>query len=113
MRITDIENNPLDRASDSVRESSSNVRTIRIETIETGFVLVCNHSVDDVTVEGRLVGDSVWIDLETIGIDLSPYTGTSRNFEIRYTAGSVYGGNPISDTNPFQNRIWDFTLRRL
>jgi hypothetical protein len=112
MQITDIDDNPLDRVSESVRESSSNVRTIRINTIEAGFTLICEHSVDDVAIEGRLVGETLWIDLETTGIDLTPYAGTSRDFEIRYTAGAVYGGNPISDSNPFQTRLFDFLLSR-
>lgn len=112
MQITDLSNNPINRVQDAVRADSSNVRTIRINAIEAGFTLKCDVSVPDVDVEGRAVGDVSWVDLETTGIDLDPYVGTSQDFEVRYSADDVYGGDPVSDANPLQSRMFNLELER-
>lgn len=112
MQITDLSNNVIDRVQDTVRAGSNNVRTIRINAILAGFTLKCLPTVADVAVEGRAAGVGSYIDLETTGIDLTPYVGTTQDFEIRYTASDVYSGNPVSDTNPLQTRLFVLELVR-
>lgn len=112
MKFVTTTSDPLQRVTETVRANGSNIRTIRVQLAEAGFFLKCDHDVADVAVEGRAAGDVSWIDLETTGIDLSSYDGTSQDFEIRYTAGDVYGGLPLSDTNPMQTRVFNFLLTR-
>ena len=50
-----------------------------------------SESVSDLTVEGRKLGDTSWIDLESTGIDLSSHAGTRQTYEIKLTAAAVTG----------------------
>ena len=44
-----------------------------------------SESVSDLLVEGRLLGDVSWTNLESSEIDLTAYAGTRRSFEIQLT----------------------------
>lgn len=112
MQITDLSNNQIDRVQDAVRANASNIRTIRINAILAGFTLKCLPTVADVAVEGRIDGVGSYVDLETTGILLDPFADTTQDFQIRYTAGNIYGGNPVSNTNPLQSRLFDLELAR-
>lgn len=45
--------------------------------------------VGDLTVEGRVAGVGSFVDLESSYVDLTPYAGLRKTFDIRITAGTV------------------------
>lgn len=55
-----------------------------------------------VTVEVRLVSDTLWTDIVATPIDLSPHAGTFQNFELRLTpaADADYEINLFLGENP-------------
>ena len=85
--IYDIDSNPLPSYLMNLDAGSVYVFTIRINC-RTG-VYLRSESVSDLLVEGKKSTDSVWVNLETTPIDLSAYSDTFQNYDIRLTAGAV------------------------
>lgn len=77
----------LTAASISIDAGSQTVFQIKAEC-RSGYFLSAT-TVADLLVEARHLGDSVWIDIETLPLDLSVFDGTIQDFEIRLTAGNV------------------------
>ncbi len=86
--IFDLNDNPLSSGQISETLGTSQTITIRVECRANYFLRA--QTIADFTIEGRKVGDSTWIDLETTGIALTPFAGTKQNFEIRLT-GAITG----------------------
>jgi len=75
--------------SNSIAAGAVQTYTIPIDCTD-GFVLTLSpRPVDDLVIEAKRSADSVWIDLESLDIDLSTWDGTTQDFDIRITAGSV------------------------
>lgn len=76
----------------TIDEGEELVFTIPVECSDDLFLRVDPSPVADLTVEAyRVVGSGpeTYTDLETTPIDLSPWDGTTQEFQIRITAGSV------------------------
>lgn len=76
-----------------ITESTALVFTIPIEC-DSDSTLAAS-AVADLTVEARLSGVGGYTNIETGTLDLSPYTGTTQNFDIRVTAGAIAGTQPV------------------
>lgn len=85
--IYDIDNNPLPSYLMNLASSGIFQFSIRVNC-RTGLHLR-SESVSDLSVEGRKLGDSTWINLETTPIDLSADNETRQTYEIKLTAITV------------------------
>lgn len=85
-------------------------------SFRSGDVVTCDFEVDcldgyslfgealaDVAVELKHVGDVSWTDIETTPYDVSAYDGSTENFQLRVTVGTI----TIYDRVPFT-----LTMRR-
>ncbi len=85
--IYDLDDNPVQSFPFSIESGEVKLFTLKIECRTNYFLRV--SEVSDLTIEARKSGDTVWINLESSGIDLSPYNATRVRFEIRMTAATV------------------------
>lgn len=76
-----------------ITESTSQVFTIPIECDDDSTLAA--STVADLLVEARLSGVGGYTNIETGTLDLSPYAGTTQNFDIRVTAGAIAGTQPV------------------
>jgi len=84
----DTDNTFINQYTGSIEAGATQTAIVRVDCI-TGKTLKASV-VSDLTLTGRLYGTSdSFTDLESTGIDLSPYNGTRRSFEIRIVAASV------------------------
>ena len=83
----DLADNPIASYSGSIEAEAVQTYNLKADCRADRF-LACGP-VADLVVDARVSGDVDWIDLETTRIDLTPYDGQRKQFEIRVTAGSV------------------------
>lgn len=78
----------LNQYTGSIYAGATQACVIRIDC-STGKTLMASV-VSDLTITARLYGSAdAFTDLESTGLDLSPYNGTRRSFEVRIVAASV------------------------
>lgn len=86
------------RTASAQFSASLNTAVIAKRKIEckTGYFLSC-EPVANLTVEARKFGSSVWIDIETTPIDLSPDAGNVIVYEFRLTGTAL--GTAVAKIN--------------
>jgi hypothetical protein len=75
--------------SNSIDAGAQETFTIPVDCAADTILTLSPRTVPNLTIEARRVGDIAWIDLSSFDVDLSPWDGTTQDFEIRITAGSV------------------------
>lgn len=84
----DSDNVFLNQYTGSIQAGATQTCLIRIDCL-TGKTLMASV-VSDLAVTARLYGSAdAFTDLESTGLDLSPYNGTRQTFEVRIVAASV------------------------
>lgn len=64
----------------------------------SGLELRTTSAVSDLLIEGRIYGSGdAFTNLETDGLDVSPYNGTVQEFEVKITAGNVASRTVVFD----------------
>lgn len=87
--IYDLDNNRLTAGQAGIDHDGQKTIVCKIDC-QTGYYLR-SSAVADIAVEAKRSADSVWTNIETTPIDLTPWNGTMQNFDIRITAESVSG----------------------
>lgn len=85
--IYDSENNPINRFAYAQAKSTAKTMQILVDC-KDGYRLFCDVTAN-VTVEGKLSTDVSYTNLESSFIDLSPYDGFRKTFDIRVTTANV------------------------
>lgn len=85
--ICDLDGNSLNSGNLSIPSGGNAVLQIGIDCL-TGYEFAA-EAVSLLVIEARALGDSSWTSIETTPIDLSPYAGTRKTFEVRLTADAV------------------------
>ena len=85
--IYDLNSNPLTGQDLDVPPGEFVILAIQADC-ETGKFLRADGGVD-VTVEGRFTGVGSYVNLQTVGIDTTPYAGTKKVFDLRVTAADI------------------------
>lgn len=85
--IFDQDGNPISSFSTLIESGDVQTYNLRVEC-RAGYSFYA-EVVSDLTLEAKRTLDSSWVDIETTPIDLSPWDGTTQNFQFRVTAGTV------------------------
>jgi hypothetical protein len=85
--IYDTNSNPINRFAYAQAKSTAKTMQILVDC-KTGYRLFCDVTAN-VTVEGKVTGGVSFTDLEASFIDLSPYDGMRKSFDIRVTTANV------------------------
>lgn len=75
--------------SRTIADSEVLLFTIPVECTDGYTMRVLQGSVADVSIEARHGASGAYTNIETTELDLSPWDGTTQNFQIRITAGTV------------------------
>jgi len=87
MAILDIEGNPIGSLSLHLESAEVATAQIQIRCI-AGKFLRCDP-VDDALIEAKLSTDTLYVNIETTPIDLTPFDTLNKIFDLRFTASSV------------------------
>lgn len=85
--IFDADNNPI--AGFNLPLGPGDVYSFQIRVDCRSHRTLMADTVADLAVEGRVAGIGSYINLESVGIDLAPYAGNRKTFDIKITAGVV------------------------
>jgi hypothetical protein len=79
----------ISSTSNSIASGAVQTYTIPVDCADGRVLTLDPRPIADLTIEAKRSADSVWVDFETTDIDLSPWDGTTQDFDIRVTAGAV------------------------
>lgn len=85
--ILDTNDNPITKFAYAQQKATAKTLQIKVDC-KTGYRLFCDPTAN-LTVEGKLSSDVSYTNLESSFIDLSPYNGIRKTFDIRITTDNV------------------------